>query len=239
MAPQTAVTTARIRGRGQLTLPAEVREALHVAEGDEVEFARHDDGTAQCAVSGRSRPVRHGSGPRSGRRASGKPTGRSQWVTCHRCTAARRTCSPISTGAPRNAYLPGHAAVRARPEAAHTRVTSAVPACHHRPVRARPGTRRVPGRVAGQRRPGRAGRIRDDPGAGRPRHILLPAAAASRRTASHLAPDRHSRHLPGTLNRQPAMHNNDDAPSPITATGPERRLGMSIDEIGIPRACSA
>lgn len=45
MAAQTAVTTARIRGRGQLTLPAEVREALHVAEGDEVEFARHDDGT--------------------------------------------------------------------------------------------------------------------------------------------------------------------------------------------------
>ncbi len=45
MAAQTAVTTARIRGRGQLTLPAEVREALHVAEGDEVEFTRHDDGT--------------------------------------------------------------------------------------------------------------------------------------------------------------------------------------------------
>ena len=45
MAAQTAVTTARIRGRGQLTLPADVREALHVAEGDEVEFTRHDDGT--------------------------------------------------------------------------------------------------------------------------------------------------------------------------------------------------
>ncbi len=40
MAAQTAVTTARIRGAGQLTLPAEVREALHVAEGDEVEFTR-------------------------------------------------------------------------------------------------------------------------------------------------------------------------------------------------------
>lgn len=45
MAPATAVTTARIRGRGQLTLPTEVREALHVSEGDEVEFTRHDDGT--------------------------------------------------------------------------------------------------------------------------------------------------------------------------------------------------
>jgi hypothetical protein len=48
-------------------------------------------------------------------------------------------------------------------------------------------------------------------------------SAASRRTRRHLAPDRHSRHLPGTLNRQPATHSNDNAPSPITATGPKRR----------------
>jgi len=45
MATQTAVTTARVRGRGQLTLPADVREALRVDEGDEVEFTRHEDGT--------------------------------------------------------------------------------------------------------------------------------------------------------------------------------------------------
>lgn len=45
MAAESAVTTARIRGRGQVTLPAEVREALRVAEGDEVEFTRHEDGT--------------------------------------------------------------------------------------------------------------------------------------------------------------------------------------------------
>jgi AbrB family looped-hinge helix DNA binding protein len=45
MAAATAVTTARVRGRGQLTLPAEVREALRVDEGDEVEFTRHEDGT--------------------------------------------------------------------------------------------------------------------------------------------------------------------------------------------------
>src|SRR5271165_2090133 len=45
MTAETAVTTARIRGRGQLTLPTEVREALRVGEGDEVEFTRHDDGT--------------------------------------------------------------------------------------------------------------------------------------------------------------------------------------------------
>jgi antitoxin PrlF len=45
MVAETAVTTARIRGRGQLTLPAVVRAALRVEEGDGVEFTRHDDGT--------------------------------------------------------------------------------------------------------------------------------------------------------------------------------------------------
>jgi AbrB family looped-hinge helix DNA binding protein len=45
MVAETAVTTARIRGRGQVTLPAEVRAALRVEEGDEVEFTRHEDGT--------------------------------------------------------------------------------------------------------------------------------------------------------------------------------------------------
>ena len=39
------VSTARVRGRGQVTLPAEIRDALHVAEGDDVEFTRHEDGT--------------------------------------------------------------------------------------------------------------------------------------------------------------------------------------------------
>src|SRR5258705_9538393 len=114
MAAQTAVTTARIRGRGQLTLPAEVREALHVAEGDEVEFTRHDDGTSQCAVSRRSRPIRPGSGPRSGRRANGKPTGKPRPGTCHRPAAARRAWSPTTTHAPRNTCLPGPTAGRAR-----------------------------------------------------------------------------------------------------------------------------
>jgi antitoxin PrlF len=45
MTAVTAITTARIRGRGQLTLPAEVRAALRVEEGDEVEFTRHENGT--------------------------------------------------------------------------------------------------------------------------------------------------------------------------------------------------
>lgn len=41
----TDVTTARVRARGQVTLPPEMRAALHVGEGDEVEFTLHEDGT--------------------------------------------------------------------------------------------------------------------------------------------------------------------------------------------------
>lgn len=36
---------ARVRPKAQLTLPEEIRRALHVGEGDEVEFAIHADGT--------------------------------------------------------------------------------------------------------------------------------------------------------------------------------------------------
>jgi antitoxin PrlF len=35
---------ARLRQKAQLTLPDPIRQALHVNEGDEVEFAVHDDG---------------------------------------------------------------------------------------------------------------------------------------------------------------------------------------------------
>jgi antitoxin PrlF len=44
-ADTSASTVARIRPRGQVTLPAEVLGALHVGEGDELEFTRHEDGT--------------------------------------------------------------------------------------------------------------------------------------------------------------------------------------------------
>jgi antitoxin PrlF len=37
-------TRARLRHKGQVTLPPEVREALHVAEGDEVEFTVTESG---------------------------------------------------------------------------------------------------------------------------------------------------------------------------------------------------
>ena len=36
---------ARVRPKAQLTLPEEIRRALHVGEGDEVEFSVHADGT--------------------------------------------------------------------------------------------------------------------------------------------------------------------------------------------------
>ena len=35
---------ARLRQKAQLTLPDPIRQALHVSEGDEVEFAIHEDG---------------------------------------------------------------------------------------------------------------------------------------------------------------------------------------------------
>ena len=34
----------RLRPKAQLTLPDPIRQALHVSEGDELEFAVHEDG---------------------------------------------------------------------------------------------------------------------------------------------------------------------------------------------------
>lgn len=46
MGPEPLLTArARVRTKAQLTLPEEVRRALHISEGDEVEFAVHEDGT--------------------------------------------------------------------------------------------------------------------------------------------------------------------------------------------------
>jgi antitoxin PrlF len=36
---------ARVRSKAQLTLPEEIRRAMHVSEGDEIEFAVGADGT--------------------------------------------------------------------------------------------------------------------------------------------------------------------------------------------------
>src|SRR5260370_6851153 len=35
----------KVRAKAQLTLPEKIRRALHINEGDEVEFSIHDDGT--------------------------------------------------------------------------------------------------------------------------------------------------------------------------------------------------
>ena len=40
-----ASARARLRPKAQLTLPDEIRRALHVSEGDEIEFTAHEDGT--------------------------------------------------------------------------------------------------------------------------------------------------------------------------------------------------
>jgi antitoxin PrlF len=43
--PQRVRARARVRAKAQLTLPEDIRRALHIGEGDEVEFSLHDDGT--------------------------------------------------------------------------------------------------------------------------------------------------------------------------------------------------
>jgi AbrB family looped-hinge helix DNA binding protein len=46
MEPEPHFTArVKVRPKAQLTLPEEIRRALHIGEGDEVEFAVHDDGT--------------------------------------------------------------------------------------------------------------------------------------------------------------------------------------------------
>ena len=46
MEPEPRLTVrARVRAKAQLTLPEEIRRALHIGEGDEVEFTVHEDAT--------------------------------------------------------------------------------------------------------------------------------------------------------------------------------------------------
>jgi AbrB family looped-hinge helix DNA binding protein len=45
--PEPRITArVKVRPKAQLTLPEEIRRALHIGEGDEVEFAVQEDGTA-------------------------------------------------------------------------------------------------------------------------------------------------------------------------------------------------
>jgi antitoxin PrlF len=44
--PQPAFRSrVKVRAKAQLTLPQEIRRALHISEGDEIEFSVHGDGT--------------------------------------------------------------------------------------------------------------------------------------------------------------------------------------------------
>ena len=43
--PPRFSTRARVRPKAQLTLPEEIRRAMHVSEGDEIEFTVHVDGS--------------------------------------------------------------------------------------------------------------------------------------------------------------------------------------------------
>jgi antitoxin PrlF len=48
--PPLISARVKLRSKAQLTLPEEIRQALHISEGDEVEFSVRDDGT--ITVSG-------------------------------------------------------------------------------------------------------------------------------------------------------------------------------------------
>jgi AbrB family looped-hinge helix DNA binding protein len=43
--PPRISARVKVRPKAQLTLPEEIRRALYIREGDEVEFSVHDDGT--------------------------------------------------------------------------------------------------------------------------------------------------------------------------------------------------
>ena len=63
----------RMRHKRQITLPVEILEALHVEEGDEIEFKLTPDGRVLTTGLKKIPTARHGSGLRRGRQESGKP----------------------------------------------------------------------------------------------------------------------------------------------------------------------
>jgi AbrB family looped-hinge helix DNA binding protein len=50
------MATAKITSKGQITIPRRIREHLHVAEGDRIDFRVVEDGTVRLVPL--SRPVR-------------------------------------------------------------------------------------------------------------------------------------------------------------------------------------
>ena len=84
---------AKVRPKAQLTLPEEIRRALHVGEGDEVEFAVHADGTITVRGLSPCRVTRRGSSLGKGLQVSNGLTTRSLRAE-GRCTNLPRPCSP-------------------------------------------------------------------------------------------------------------------------------------------------
>ena len=91
--PPLLSARARIRPKAQLTLPEEIRRAMHVGEGDEIEFTVHEDGTITARGLRLSRVTRRGSSLRRGWRVSSRLTKRSLRVEA-RCTSLPRPCLP-------------------------------------------------------------------------------------------------------------------------------------------------
>ena len=92
-------TRAKVRPKAQLTLPEEIRQALHIGEGDEVEFAVHADGTATIRGYVSLPTVGIIIHRLNGWLESGKPT----WTSrpgAARSTSPLRTCSIIFKFAP-------------------------------------------------------------------------------------------------------------------------------------------
>ena len=61
-----------LRQKGQITLPAEIREALHVEDGDEIEFELTSDGRVLMSGLKMIPADQAWFGPRRGRQESGK-----------------------------------------------------------------------------------------------------------------------------------------------------------------------
>ncbi|MGH3888716.1 MAG: AbrB/MazE/SpoVT family DNA-binding domain-containing protein [Pseudonocardiaceae bacterium] len=87
-ASEARQTRAMLRSKGQLTLPSEIRAALHISEGDEVEFTVTDSGEVllrgMTSVPADQRCF--GSGSLTGRPVSARRVCRSRPATSRPCS---------------------------------------------------------------------------------------------------------------------------------------------------------
>lgn len=168
--PEPQLTArVKVRPKAQLTLPDEIRRALHTAKATRWNSPCTTMAPSLFEDSFPSPPTRHGS-LLTGSLASERLTSRSPPDAGGSSSPPRR-CSSTSTRSATNT-----------PDA-HIRTGSG----HGR---SRPA---VPIGPAGQGRHRPPRRLRDDLGTGRPRHLQLWRRASPRNAARHLAADRHPR----------------------------------------------